>query len=233
MGLDIVEFVLDVEKTFSITIPNEEAARLRTPGELVSWLEANLKSSRVGACPSQLVFHRLRGAIRTTLAPSEARLRPATRWDTFLPAEGRSQLWQRIGLEGSLRLPGLERSPAVYRSLLLVAAVSTLSLFLLFLWLDMNAAWALLASIPSTLIVCAVLSAATQRFAWRIPKGFETLGDSARYALAHDSALETGPTDFQWSRAEISAVVRSLVIWHFDVTDFTEDSSFVNDMGAD
>ena len=42
-SLDVVEFVMEVEKEFDITIPDDAAAKLVTVGDAVKYLEANKK----------------------------------------------------------------------------------------------------------------------------------------------------------------------------------------------
>ncbi len=42
-SLDVVEFVMEVEKEFDITIPDEAAAKLETVGDAVKYIEANQK----------------------------------------------------------------------------------------------------------------------------------------------------------------------------------------------
>lgn len=42
-SLDVVEFVMEVEKEFDITIPDEEAAKLATVGDAVKYIEAHKK----------------------------------------------------------------------------------------------------------------------------------------------------------------------------------------------
>ena len=44
-SLDVVEFVMEVEKEFDITIPDEEAAKLATVGDAVKYLEAHAKKA--------------------------------------------------------------------------------------------------------------------------------------------------------------------------------------------
>ena len=40
-SLDKVEFIMDVEKEFGISIPDEEAEKLQTVGEAIAYLEKN------------------------------------------------------------------------------------------------------------------------------------------------------------------------------------------------
>ena len=42
-SLDVVEFVMEVEKQFNITIPDEEAAKLETVGDAVKYIDAHAK----------------------------------------------------------------------------------------------------------------------------------------------------------------------------------------------
>lgn len=40
-SLDVVEFVMEVEKEFSITIPDEDAIKLQTVGDAVKYIDAH------------------------------------------------------------------------------------------------------------------------------------------------------------------------------------------------
>ncbi|MGI5846246.1 MAG: acyl carrier protein [Alphaproteobacteria bacterium] len=42
-SLDVVEFVMEVEKEFNITIPDDAAAKIQTVGDAVKYIEANAK----------------------------------------------------------------------------------------------------------------------------------------------------------------------------------------------
>ena len=43
-SLDVVEFVMEVEKEFDITIPDEEAAKLEKVGDAVKYIDAHKKA---------------------------------------------------------------------------------------------------------------------------------------------------------------------------------------------
>jgi len=43
-SLDVVEFVMEVEKEFDITIPDEEAAKLEKVGDAVKYIDAQKKA---------------------------------------------------------------------------------------------------------------------------------------------------------------------------------------------
>jgi acyl carrier protein len=42
-SLDVVEFVMEVEKQFNIAIPDEEATKLTTVGDAVKYIESQMK----------------------------------------------------------------------------------------------------------------------------------------------------------------------------------------------
>ena len=42
-SLDVVEFVMEVEKKFNITIPDEDAGKLVTVGDAVKYIDAHTK----------------------------------------------------------------------------------------------------------------------------------------------------------------------------------------------
>ena len=44
-SLDVVEFVMEVEKHFNIAIPDEEATKLTTVGDAVKYIESQMKKA--------------------------------------------------------------------------------------------------------------------------------------------------------------------------------------------
>lgn len=48
-SLDVVEFVMEIESKFGITIPDEEAGKLVTVGDAVKYIEANAKAGAPAA----------------------------------------------------------------------------------------------------------------------------------------------------------------------------------------
>ncbi len=48
-SLDVVEFVMEVEKEFNITIPDEEATKLTTVGDAVKYIDAHANTGKAAA----------------------------------------------------------------------------------------------------------------------------------------------------------------------------------------
>jgi acyl carrier protein len=51
-SLDIVELVMELEEEFEITIPDEEAEKIKTVGQAIDYIEAKLKEKGSGGGPS-------------------------------------------------------------------------------------------------------------------------------------------------------------------------------------
>src|SRR5688572_2380004 len=82
MGLDLFEFVMAVEGTFGIEIPDRDAEKLETPRLLIEYLVARMPASESPGttCLTQRAFYRLRApAVRRFDVP-----RGALRTDTPL-----------------------------------------------------------------------------------------------------------------------------------------------------
>src|SRR5262245_24837058 len=110
MGLDGVELVMECEKTFGISIPDEDASNTRTMGDLLALIK-KLIAYRLarGACPSASVFRRLRrGLMQIGVAKNE--IRPSSVIDQIVPLCDRRSNWQMVARSAQLRLPNLGNS---------------------------------------------------------------------------------------------------------------------------
>jgi hypothetical protein len=77
MGMDSVELVIGFEAAFGIAIPDEEAARMRTPRRVLDFAAARVPTVRADRCLTQRTFYALRRAIRARV-DAVAELAPAT-----------------------------------------------------------------------------------------------------------------------------------------------------------
>ncbi|MDR2690265.1 MAG: acyl carrier protein [Azoarcus sp.] len=69
MGLDVVELILEVEKSFGVEIPDADAYKMQTPGDLADWVAAHVKTGKNAFCRSQARFHRLRALLMDASVP--------------------------------------------------------------------------------------------------------------------------------------------------------------------
>lgn len=125
MGLDIVELVMEVEEEFDVRIPDREAERLMTVGDLYRWLLRQLGRQAAGPCLSGVTFYRVRRAFMAIGFPRFV-VAPRTGLRELLPEENRRELWGRLGQAlRPLRLPALRRP---YWLFVVAAAVSLVTL---------------------------------------------------------------------------------------------------------
>lgn len=116
MGLDSVEFVLATEEAFQIAIPDDDAAKLLTPGDVVDYVLARVGSSGETACLEQRAFYRLRSASMRLFQTERSTVRPDTQWTAVLPARDTRHNWhllhQATGTPRWPRLTWLGRIPS-------------------------------------------------------------------------------------------------------------------------
>lgn len=108
MGLDAVEFIIAVEESFEVDIPNEVAARLITPRDVIDYLVSELPSVAEGPCLSQRTFYRLRAALTASAPQDGARaIGLDTELDALVPRAGRAEAWHRVQSQlGAANFPG-------------------------------------------------------------------------------------------------------------------------------
>lgn len=96
MGLDGVEFIMAVEEAFQIAIPDEDAERMLTPGDVVTYVFGRVGSEWGDGCTEQRAFYRLRRASMKVFDQPRNAIRPVTRWDDVLPKRQRRHNWRLL-----------------------------------------------------------------------------------------------------------------------------------------
>ncbi len=99
MGLDLVEFIMDVEQSFQLAIPDEDAAGMVTPGILVDYLADKLAETSSGrqGCLEQQAFYRLREGAIQVFKVDRNRLTPDTPWTEIMPQKQAAKHWRSLG----------------------------------------------------------------------------------------------------------------------------------------
>lgn len=97
MGLDIVEFVMDVETAFGVELPNDELARIATPRQLMDFVHSRLPRADRVSCLSQQAFYTIRRVITTAYQAPAVRIRPRTPLAEALPGIDHRIIWSEVG----------------------------------------------------------------------------------------------------------------------------------------
>jgi acyl carrier protein len=107
MGLDSVDLILEIEKCFDITIPDQEAEKITTIGKMYDAVWQHLEGKSSNKCNSQILFYRLRkSAAEIFNFPKQQFLLDAVPEDVF-PKENRREIYKEFGNINNLFLPDL------------------------------------------------------------------------------------------------------------------------------
>jgi hypothetical protein len=111
MGLDLVELMMRIEKTFELTIPDQVAVKLVTPGLVIDYLTSRLPAGPGPTCLSQRAFHRVRAALRQRFGLPRDTIRPSADLNTLLDSPDLDVTWRLLGddLRAGRDWPWLEK----------------------------------------------------------------------------------------------------------------------------
>ncbi len=96
MGLESVELVLEVEKSFGIDIPKDDAREMETPRHVVEHILSSVRVHRGEGCRFQRTFFRVRRAFRNQLAALASQASRDTRMKDILHKDQWPVVWARM-----------------------------------------------------------------------------------------------------------------------------------------
>lgn len=232
MGLDTVELVMEIEDAFSIEIPDDEASRMLTVGDVHEYIIAKTNlASNSSACLSAVAFRSIRGAAKA-LGVND-RLRPRDSTLRLLPDNNRLGFWAELEKTSELKLPKLCRPQWM-------VAGGTFAVLLLTAWVGYTAyrsTQSQLASFASAVAVAIftgwVLSVLTAPFAVLPRNNFKTLRGLAEAVLGLNFRTLAerhggGHSNDVWH------ALRAIIAEQLGVSPevVTPNASFVNDLGC-
>lgn len=103
-GLDTVEMVMAIEEEFGVDIPDEDAERITTVGEMYHWLRRRL-SEMPHECLTQKMFYKLRRALIENYKIERRMIKPDTKVTDLLSLEEVEQGWPFLQLFIDLKTP--------------------------------------------------------------------------------------------------------------------------------
>lgn len=228
MGLDTVELVMAFEERFGIEIP-DEAAEIVTVRDAIDFIYSQVPHASEAprpVCLTQHAFYRVRRVVQTEFGASRREVRQSTPLEAIVPLEGRQAAWARMHRALELtKWPSLRRSPALVAQIGIASAASA-ALLLTATHSQGLAAAAAAAS-------AALLLRVTERYRIHIATP-QTVGDLANYLVAHGPPHTGKIGGDGWTYEQVREVVRKIVSEHLNVDpSFSDDASFIDDLGAD
>jgi hypothetical protein len=239
MGLESVEMVMEVEEAFDIEIADADAEKLRTPRDLIDLVMGKVGRTDVAVCLTQRAFHRLRKAFLGELRLKRADFQLDTRMDELLPLPARKTMLPAIyQLAGVAVPPQLERTQQLCVFLLLASVASGAAAgFALArashgksLLLNLAGQLSWLTGMAVAIGVLRFGFLLTNQMRTAFPKDLTTVKGHVRWFVAHNGQL-LGTPPGQWSREQVAARVREIVVIHLGDKHYREDARFVQDMG--
>lgn len=110
MGLDSVELLVAVEKTFDIEIPDFEAEQISTVGDLYESVWDKLQGKKSNKCKSAFLFYKFRRLLQDRYGISKKDFKLDSNINSIIPQERRKEEWFSIQSEVNLKLPELALS---------------------------------------------------------------------------------------------------------------------------
>lgn len=227
MGLDAVELVMAVEEKFGISITDEEATNTLTVGDLRRLVRAKLDIADAGGCLTQRAFHLIRKNATAEFGVLRPNLKPDTTLETVVPRSTRRENWQHFQVAlGVAQLPELVRPQAVNSTItILVLSGIVVPVWYGALHPEHFGRWMLLGTILASAVGCG----SPRMF----KSGYDSVRDFARFLVANYLQLIGKPRTPKWTEEEISCLLREVIMNQLGVTDFDDNSRFVQDLHID
>lgn len=126
MGLDSVEILMNVEKTFNINIPDQEAEKIITVEDFHNSVWQHLEGKHSDKCKSQSLFYQLRQSFVDTFNFSKRDFRLDTSLNDIFPNNDRRQIYSNFERANNLKFPKLVLTKSLSKFLNSFGVVSIL-----------------------------------------------------------------------------------------------------------
>jgi len=235
MGLDAVEIVMDIEDAFDVTLDDAEAVQIRTPRDLIDAVWRKVAHADAQGCLTQRTFNLLRAALLQAFPLKRRDVKPTTRMGDLVPKADRNQL--REQLAATLRtdpFPELVRPQWLVVLLTAPCLAAGIGVVVTLLRLAPSLNWGTTAFAGAvTAVVFGYLTTlATHNLRSEFPPLIATVGDLSRWIIAHTLDLAGPGPARNWTREQVAARVREIVIEQLDsATTYREDAGFIEDLG--
>lgn len=233
MGLDSIELVMEIEKAFNIRIPDEEAEKLLTVGDMYNSVWNHLESRHSNQCNSQIIFYRLRRYFTETFRLSKQAFSPDKLLNDLFPQTNRRKEYIAMGNHINLQLPKLVLTKS-WRILLTTVGLISMVGGLLFAILLTSffdfTKWVYLFPVGGIIITLLLSEFLNPRRVVIQPSLIRDF-TSNTLALNYSSILKDQGT----SRKEVETVINYIIVDKIgvDLEEISAEKSFTDDLGVD
>lgn len=242
MGMDSLEIILEIEETFGIKLPDEQAHKIVTVGDLRDYVIANLppdwklKGSAersAKACLSAATFYELRRELVSILGSQRCEIRPTTSLETIFPLATRRKRWSSWARSSQLKCPALKRHLDVMLSLTAITLALTfvVNVYLLGIGDD-------LFSLFLTAVSCISIGLIVHRLSIPLATNFEgglrTMGDLTKDILRRNYIELRSRHGFLCSD-DVFEIIRGVLVAQLAVAPelVVPEASIVKDLGME
>ncbi|WP_345774540.1 hypothetical protein [Pinibacter soli] len=233
MGLDSVEILMEVEKTFGINIPDQEAEKIITVHDFHNSVWRHLEGKYSDRCKSQAVFYQLRQSFADTFNFSKQEFRLDTSLDDIFPGDDRREIYFRFATINNLEFPKLvlTKSLQVFlNSFGVVSILGGLCLSLILIFFFDYGKWTLLipvAGIVGTSLISKLLNP------MRIVIAPTRVRDFTRQVLSLNYASLTKENGV--NRKEVESVINQIIADKIglELDEVTPEKKIHDDLGVD
>ena len=242
MGLDLVELVMDVEKTFGISLPDARLSKMSTVGELHDCIVEILDRKEGDAALRESMFDRLRQAVQSVRGTVDNEIRLDTRLDELFPVGRRRRGMRKLARLLDMPPPPLHRPRAVKIAAIIAAvilgvitslhAVGAFQLWQMIAVASVPGSWGMF--VAAALFWGFIGYWLTKPAAVLWPQDLHTMSDLTQFLVAAQyGAIVKHEKDR--SSEEIWGILQRIVVDNLrvDIQLVTPEARFIQDLGAD
>jgi acyl carrier protein len=229
MGLDAVEIVMAVEDAFDIKLEESEAEKILTPRQLIDLVLTKTTTTTAETCLTHRAFNLMRAALARSNTLPRKQVRPDASLRTAFPRPQRRAQLQQLAIALAIpHPPELIRPEWLKACLVAFVALAGMATAFCFARSAFPSWFTALLAVAAAGYLGAVVTRPLQR---DFPKGLDTIGDLARWVMAHKTDLAI-PETSAWTRDQVAARVREIVIEQLGCNaNYREDARFIEDLG--
>lgn len=239
MGLDFMDVILRIERTFAIDVRRKDQEYLYgdgTVGALYQGILQKLQPVGEQGCLGARLFYHLRGALVETFQTPFDAIAPSSPLESVIPADHRRRNWRRLGRKLDLFLPALRRPPWLRRALLTTAMVPLLAggVGVLRGGVGNDPLWVGLAILLATGIKSASAHAITIPFAVCLPDSCKTVKDLIKTLLRNHYG-QLALREKLWHPVEVWHVLQEILVesLNVDLKDVRAEAHLLKDLGME